>query len=222
VQTSFVRAQERDEKDRREHRAHIKEHRLHRGVEKMHPRAIGETHLEVHRPHARRRHPTARNRESIVEKRHDWKQRRQDEERKPEGQNGERDPQRKGKDGDENKIEKKCHDPPRADARERCRRKLGRGDYRKSRPVKTASVAHLRTPPALLPDLRGPALPRRTSQRPTRRGRRCGHDNKGKQEPRLQTGNPAGSSQRLDPKVTHVTRNRGKVKKRYRPELDFV
>jgi len=73
----------------------------------------------------------------------------------------------------------------------------------------------------LLPDLRGPALPRRTSQRPTRRGRRCGHDNKGKQEPRLQTGNPAGSSQRLDPKVTHVTRNRGKVKKRYRPELDF-
>ena len=116
MQTSFVRAQERDEKNRREHRAHIKEHRVHRGVEERHPRAIGQTHFEVHRPHPRRRHPITRNCEAVVKKCHDRKQRRQDEERKSEGQNGERKPEREGKDRDENEVENKRDDPPRANA----------------------------------------------------------------------------------------------------------
>src|SRR5205807_6233882 len=98
--------------------------------------------------------------------------------------------------------------PPRANARERLRRKLGRGDYRKGSPVKTASVAHLRTPPALLPDRCGPAFAARVAGR-------CADDADVAVTTRANKGRGCKPETRPVPHGVptsrHVTRNRRKV-----------
>jgi hypothetical protein len=83
MDTSLVRAYQRNQKYGREHRTHIKQHRMHGGVEKRHSGAVGQTHFEIHRTHARRCHAIARDRETVLEKRNGRKEGWQNEKRKP-------------------------------------------------------------------------------------------------------------------------------------------